>query len=420
MSTTGVRHHSAELRGRADARWQPLADELAEVAMRDDVVGAALCVYEGDRCVLDVAAGWTDAERTRLRQLDDRFVVFSAVKGVVSALVATLVADGTLDPDAPVTEVWPEFAAHGKGRLSVGAVLAHQAGVPSVDRPLTLADVLDVETLADALADQRPLWPAGRAHGYHAFSWGALASRIVTRATGRSLVAELRDRVTGPLGVPLSIGEPPPGDGGGPVVPLVAAPPPPPATAAALATMRATRSLGWRSMTMDGTFDDPDGYAVVAEWPQVRRAVLPASGGVSDARSLARVYAALVCPVDGVRLADHPTMSRMTHHRSSGVDLCLVRPSAFGVGFARRSLSFPMPFGSSFGHTGVGGVMAFGDPLTGISAAYVPGRVTVDVSVDPNWRRLARVMRRIVAGERQPRLRAPLGRVAVRPQPLTP
>jgi CubicO group peptidase (beta-lactamase class C family) len=411
------------LRGRADARWQPLADELAEIAVRDDVIGAALCVYEGDRCVLDVAAGWTDAQRSRPRQLDDRFVVFSAVKGVVSALVATLVADGALDPDAPVTELWPEFAAHGKGRLSIGDVLAHQAGVPAVDRPMTMAEVLDVETLADALAQQRPLWPAGRAHGYHAFTWGALASRIVTRTTGRSLVEELRDRVTGPLGVPFSIGEPPPGDGGGPVLPLVAAPPPAPATAAALATMRATRSLGWRSMTMDGTFDDPDGYAVVAEWPQVRRSILPASGGVSDARSLARIYAALVCSVDGVRLADHPTMSRMTQHRSSGVDLCLVRPSAFGVGFARRSLSFPLPFGSSFGHTGVGGVVAFGDPLTGLSAAYVPGRVTVDVSLDPNWRRLARVMRRIAAGERQPRFRLPGSRVDVRPRaarPVTP
>jgi CubicO group peptidase (beta-lactamase class C family) len=387
-----------DLRGRVAARWQPLADEFAAVAARDDVVGAALCVYQGDACVVDVAAGWTDLERTRPRRTDDRHVVFSAVKGVVSGLVACLVADGTLDLEAPVTELWPEFAAHGKDRLTVGDVLAHRAGVPAVDRPLTLAEILDVEVLADALAAQRPLWPPGRAHGYHAFTWGALASRLVSRATGGPLLAELRARVIDPLGVPFSIGEPPAGDGGGELVPLIAAPPASPAAAAAFAAARATRALGWRAMTMDGTFDDPDGYGVVAEWPEVRRAVLPASGGVCDARSLARIYAALVCPVDGVRLADHPAMRAATRVRSSGIDLCLVRPSAFGAGFARRSVSFPLPFATSFGHTGVGGVVAFGDPRTGISAAYVPSRVTVDVATDPNWRRLARVLRRVVSG----------------------
>ncbi|MGF1647218.1 MAG: serine hydrolase domain-containing protein [Kineosporiaceae bacterium] len=399
MVATGAADR-VELRGRTDARWQPLADELAAVAARDDVVGAALCVYEGDRCVVDVAAGWTDLERTRPRRLDDRHVIFSAVKGVVSGLVACLAADGTLDLSAPVTDLWPEFAAHGKDRLTVADLLAHRAGVPAVDRPLTLAEILDVESLADALAAQRPLWPPGRAHGYHAFTWGALASRLVTRATGRPLLDELHTRVIAPLGVPFSIGEPPEGDGGGEVVPLVAAPPAPAATAAAFAAARATRALGWRAMTMDGTFDDPDGYGVVAEWPEVRRSVLPASGGVSDARSLARIYAALVCPVEGVRLADHRAMSAATRVRSSGIDLCLVRLSAFGAGFARRSATFPLPFATSFGHTGVGGVVAFGDPRTGISAAYVPSRVTVDVATDPSWRRLARVLRRVATGRR--------------------
>jgi len=63
-------------------------------------------------------------------------------------------------------------------------------------------------------------------------------------------------------------------------------------------------------------------------------------------------------------------------------------------------VSFPLPFATSFGHIGVGGVVAFGDPRTGISAAYVPSRVTVDVVTDPNWRRLAKVLRRIVTSSR--------------------
>ncbi len=378
-------------------RWEPLADELAAVAAGGDVLGAAMCIYEGGDLVLDVAAGWTDLDRQRVRRVDDRFCIFSATKSVVSALVACLVADGLVDLDAPVIDLWPDFGAHGKAGLTVGDVLAHRAGVPATDRRMTLLGAVSVDTVADALAAQRPFWRPGRAHGYHAITWGPLVARIVERATGRSIMDELAERVVGPLGLHFSIGEPPPGDGGGDVLPLVPTPPPPAATAAALATLRNTKSLAWRAMTFDGVFEDPDGYAGVAEWPEVRHAVLPASGGVSDARSLARLHAALLGPVDGVRLADQHAVTAMTEVRSKGVDRCIWRASAFGAGFARRSQSFPLPFASSFGHTGVAGAVVFADPVTQLAGAYVPSRATVDVPVDAAWRRLSRVVRQIAA-----------------------
>lgn len=379
-------------------RWRPVADELAAVAAGDDVVGAALCLYEAGRPVVDIAAGWSDAGRTRVREARDRYPVFSATKGVVSALVATLVADGTVDLDGPVTALWPEFGAEGKDVLTVGDVMAHRAGVPAMDRRLTLLGALSNDTVANALAVQRPFWRPGRGHGYHAITWGPLLVRIVERATGGDFLTELDERVVSRLGARFTVGEPPADDGGGQLQALIPAPTSP-AALAAIAALRSTRALAWRAMTLDGLFEDPDGFAGVAQWPQVRRAVLAASGGVSDARALAHVFAALVGEVDGVRLVPADVLSDMIRPRSRGLDRCLVRPSVFGAGFARRSPSFTLPFATSFGHTGVGGVVCFADPGHGLAGAYVPSRASADVSVDPAWRRLSRVIARVVTDQ---------------------
>jgi CubicO group peptidase (beta-lactamase class C family) len=40
--------------------------------------------------------------------------VYSVSKGVATVTLATLIADGRLDLDAPVTTYWPEFGAAGK------------------------------------------------------------------------------------------------------------------------------------------------------------------------------------------------------------------------------------------------------------------------------------------------------------------
>jgi len=386
---------SVPVRGVFEERFAPLAEELGVVAASDAVAGASLCVYEHGLPVVDIAAGWVDAPHTRLRPPDDVQVMFSATKGVVGAVIADLAADGVLDVDQPVSRAWPEFGVEGKERLTIGDVLAHRAGLPAVNRQLRQEEALDPDLVADELARQRPVWPPGRAHGYHAFTFGPLAARIVQRVTGAALSDLLLERIVGPLGLDLSIGLPVEDHFGRRLVDLIPAPPAPPVVAATYAALRTTKALPWRVFTVDGTFISPDGYAGFANSPTIRRALLPAASGIGDARSLARLYAALMGEVDGVRLSDHQTMREMTRPRSTGMDLCLWRPSTFGVAFSRRSLSSPLPTAAAFGHHGVGGVVAYGDPATGLAVAYLPTRIPPDSAPDPAWRRLARVLAEI-------------------------
>ena len=71
----------------------------------------------------------------------------------------------------------PEFAAHGKGRVSVGDALAHRAGVPAPRVDVTIAELLDGAAFAGIIAEQEPFWEPGTSHQYHAVTVGRSARR---------------------------------------------------------------------------------------------------------------------------------------------------------------------------------------------------------------------------------------------------
>jgi hypothetical protein len=76
--------------------------------------------------------------------------------------------------------------------------------------------------------------------------------------------------------------------------------------------------------------------------PHVRAAELPSSNGITDARSLARVYAACIGEVDGVRLLSDETVAKASVVQSCGPDAIILVDSCFGLGFMLP----PMLFGN--------------------------------------------------------------------------
>ena len=92
---------------------------------------------------------------------DTMVLVFSATKGLAAMTLAVAHSRGWLDYDAPVARYWPEFAANGKERITVRQLLAHEAGLSSLDERIDLAIARDPARLAPALARQRPLWQPG-------------------------------------------------------------------------------------------------------------------------------------------------------------------------------------------------------------------------------------------------------------------
>ena len=117
--------------------------------------------------------------------------------------------------------------------------------------------------------------------------------------------------------------------------------------------------------------------------PEVWRSQIPAANGITNARSLAKLYASCVSEVDGVRLLDDETVKRATEERSEGRDRTLVVPTRFGLGFFIPSTFSPLMGPASFGHAGAGGSLGLADPDRRIGFAYVMNKMSANLSNDP-------------------------------------
>src|SRR6185312_7238159 len=113
---------------------------FAGYSQADPSFSAQLVVYVGTERVIDLAAGALAA--------DSLLPVYSSSKGATAAVIALLVDRGQLDLSERVAHYWPEFAAKGKGAITVAQALSHQAGLPGVDGGFTWEEVLDHEPLA--------------------------------------------------------------------------------------------------------------------------------------------------------------------------------------------------------------------------------------------------------------------------------
>src|SRR5258708_18338153 len=113
---------------------------------------------------------------------------------------------------------------------------------------------------------------------------------------------------------------------------------------------------------------------------RLHAAELPAWNGSGDARGLARLYASCIGNVDGRRTLSAETVARATLERACGKDEVLMIESCFGLGFLLgRAFGAANP-PDAFGHAGAGGALAFADPHTGISFAYVMNDLRFDAN----------------------------------------
>jgi CubicO group peptidase (beta-lactamase class C family) len=367
---TGTELPDIELHGEAERGWGPVADAFARNFSDQGDVGAAVAVYLDGRPVVDLWAGTADV--TMPREWDRATVcnIFSCTKGLMATVVNQLIAEGTVDPDAPLALYWPEFAANAKGAITVRQVLSHQAGLAAIDGRFTLEEALAWTPVVEALASQATNWPPGTRHGYHMRSFGWLTGELVRRVTGLAPGVAWQQRVAEPLGLSAWIGMPPaeqhrcarllPPDGDG--VDLVAL-------------------LGRDSLTARVFTGPSDLFHYDDMWnrPDLRSAVIPSSGGIADARSLARTYAACIGTVDGVRLLDAATAAAAAQCQAGGPDAVLLVPTAFGLGYMVGPSLPPECSPGAFGHGGAGGSLAFADPASGIGFGYVMNRMRFDL-----------------------------------------
>ncbi|CAF4563727.1 unnamed protein product, partial [Didymodactylos carnosus] len=171
-------------------------------------IGASLAIYHNGKLVVDLWGGWFDKNKTKPYTNDTLQLVYSTSKGIVAVAVALCVQKGLIDYNELVTKYWPEYGQEGKENTTVADIMSHRAGLPHLGNSFTLDDILNWQTMTDALEKQQPLWKPGTAHGYHAVTFGWLAGELVRRVDPekRTLRQFIRDEITKPTNTEFYIG----------------------------------------------------------------------------------------------------------------------------------------------------------------------------------------------------------------------
>ncbi|MFE9807592.1 serine hydrolase domain-containing protein [Streptomyces sp. NPDC005548] len=383
-----------DVNGTVAAGFEPVGEAFARnfAALGDR--GAAVTVYRDGHKVVDLWGGTRDVDGTEPWQHGTAQIVRSATKGVAAAVILLLAQRGLLDLDAPVAAHWAAYKARGKEHTRVRHLLAHRAGVPVLDRPLTPAEAADPDIAAAAVAAQTPVWQPGADHGYHAQTYNWLTGELVRQVTGRTIGAWIAEEIAGPLELDLWVGLPPEQAGRVGRVAQVEAPPAP----------GGLRTRPKRAVVE--AYADPDSltrraFAAITPMPDendpaYRAAVLPASNGVATADGLARFYAALIGEVGGVRLFSPETTVDARAEHSAGPDRVLVVNTRFGLGYMLHGPASPLLSPGSFGHPGRGGALGFADPESGIAFGYVTNGFRTSVTADARAQALVRAVRAAV------------------------
>lgn len=382
----------ARVGGTVAAGYAGVRDAFLAAQARDDG-GAQLCVYRHGRKVVDL---WAGRDPVNGRDWDQATLaaIMSCTKSATATAAHILAERGLLDLDERVARYWPEFSANGKADIRVHEVLSHAAGLTGfpLEQGLTARDFLDHRRIADALAEMEPLWKPGGAYLYHFVTFGHLVAELVRRVSGRSLGRFFADEIASPLALDLWIGLPEEQEQR--VAPHFN-------RRGALSEKQwreAFKSLGvsLESRLMRAvlnTFMTTDAVIELINSREGHAAEIPAANGIGTAHALAKMHAALIGEVDGLRLLSPVAMERARTPQNKGLGppgemkkFPGAQEQKFSLGYEMPTHSRPMLGPGSFGHTGAGGRVGFTHPESGFAVGYVCNAIVQSASgPDPRW-----------------------------------
>lgn len=364
---------SAPISGFVAPGFEPVREAFEANFAAGEEQGAGFALRIGGETLVDIRGGWADRAKERVWEEDTIVPIYSASKGISALVLAMAVEDLPAGYETPVADVWPEFAAEGKGEVTIGQMASHQAGLPGFEKEIDPALWLDPPACAAAIAALPPMWPPGSAHGYHPLTWGYMLGEVVRRITGRTVGAILREDICGPAGIDFQIGLPEKDE------------------------PRVGDMLRPRALAPLGNLTPPRRAAFVSKWSSPdrggrawREIEIPSANGHGTALGVASLYEAYAT---GGRIAGKDWLRRETFEalirpRTDGPDLVLPFDTRFGAGIMINNHGKFGPNPDTLGHSGWGGSMAIADPARELAAAYVMNRQAATLVGDPRPARL--------------------------------
>ena len=387
----------AELKGEWSLQFAPLADAFAANFDAGQEIGAAICVYQRGKKVVDIWAGLKDKSIDDPWREDSLVPVFSVTKALAALCFLILANRKKFDYDRPVAHYWPDFALAGKGEITCRQLLEHRAGLYAIEKPLQLSDFADnYPRVYNALILQRPLFIPGSNQGYGAQVWGAYAGELFRQVAGESIGQFFAREVAKKLGIDAHIGLAPANDHK--VATLY-----PVSVFDRLAALvpdtimgettegRIGRAFISGNNSIEQAYMNPSAGPKSVEIfnePWVRRLELPWVNGVANARSLAMLMNVLALggKLGKVQFAGAELMRELTKENPLRYDLVLQKPLGWNLGFLKEERWLYSPNVEAFGHSGMGGSLALADPKAKLSFGYVCNKMDYKIRPDKTLR----------------------------------
>jgi CubicO group peptidase (beta-lactamase class C family) len=366
----------------------------------DGELGASYAVYRDGKPVVDIWGGIADPRGGGAWERDTLQLIFSGSKALVAVCLLILVDRGELDPEAPVAEYWPEFAAAGKGQVKVIECASHRARLPGLRVPVSEDELTDDRRMAALLAAQPQEEDPRAADSYHPLTYGWLCGELIRRIDGRSVGRFFADEVARPLDLDIWIGLPSEREEA--VSQLAYAP-----------TWGLETQLNPEEISADEllarVWDNPALFPVGRmPWnrPDWHAAEIPGAGAIGSARSLAKLCSCLASDgeLDGVRLLCPEALSFGRQELSRRQDPLIDDPMTFGFGLQLQTdrKHFGPP-DDAFGHAGAGGSVHCAWPSERVGISFAMNTMRDDQPVDRRTEPLLRATHEALTGpDRRP------------------
>jgi CubicO group peptidase (beta-lactamase class C family) len=280
---------------------------------------------------------------------DTLFLLFSQTKVLTSAAIWSLVEEGLLSFNDPITDHLPEFAARGKGAITLQQVMTHQGGFPSGD--VSRECWTDHARMRAEVCDFSLEWTPGSKLQYHARAAHLVQAMVMEAITGQDYRRVIHDRVIAPLGLANDIFVGVPAD--------------------------------QQSRCADTYADEARDNS-----PEFRAAGMPSGGGFATARGMAAFYQMMLGNgrLGRTRLFSPRLIAYVTrNHTEESPDVQMggipmhrgLGPHVRGISDRIRGLG-AIAAPATFGHGGAGTSYSWADPTSGVSFTYLTNFVQPD------------------------------------------
>lgn len=167
------------------------------------VPGLAVAIVKDGEVIYQKGFGLRDREKKLPVTEDTLFAIGSSTKAFTTFVMGTLVDEGKLDWDKPVSNFLPGFRLYDRTAtelITPRDLVTHRSGLPRHDLSWYNATDLSRKELVDRLPYMKPTYSLREKFQYNNFMF-LTAGYLVEQVTGKSWEDNVRERIFGPLGM---------------------------------------------------------------------------------------------------------------------------------------------------------------------------------------------------------------------------